>query len=92
MKIRERLKENAVTALEVPPDLAYRDAVVTMTGPDQAVIENYRCISRYTDREIVILTGSGKVTICGKNLEIPCFTPWEMQVKGCISGIFPERR
>lgn len=92
MKRRERWKENMVTALEIPRDLAYKDAIVTVTGPNLAVIENYRSILRYTREEIVILTLKGKVTICGKRLEIPCYTPQEMQVCGCISGIFMERQ
>ena len=92
MKKRERWKENMVSALEVPRDLAYRDAIVTITGQGQAVIENYRSILRYTREEIVVLTLRGKVTICGKRLEIPCYTPEEMQVRGCISGIFLDRQ
>lgn len=92
MKKRQRWKENLVTALEVPRDLAYRDAIVTVTGQNLAVIENYRSILRYTREEIVVLTLRGKLTICGKRLEIPCYTPEEMQVCGSISSIFLERQ
>ena len=92
MKKRERWKESVVSALEVPADLAYSDAIVTMTGPGQVLVENYRCILKLTSTEIVILTLRGKVTICGSRLEIPWYTPEEMLVKGCISGIFPQRR
>lgn len=88
MKKREQWKENVVTALEVPGDLAYREAIVTMTGNHFAVVENYRSILKYTREEILVLTFRGKVKICGKRLEIPCYTPEEMQVKGFISGVF----
>lgn len=91
MKKRNRWKENLVTALEVPRDLAYRDAIITVTGKNLAIIENYRSILRYTREEIIVLTLRGKVTICGQRLEIPCYTPEEMQITGCISGIFLER-
>lgn len=91
MKKWEQWKENAVTSLEVPPDLAYGDAVVTITGQGRVFVENYRCILKYSSTEIVILTPRGKVAICGKCLEIPWYTPDEMLVKGCISGIFPQR-
>ncbi len=91
MKKRQQIKKNLVTALEVPMDLAYKDAIVTLTCMNQAVIENYRSILRYTREEIVISTLRGKITICGKRLEIPCYTPEEMRVSGCISGIFLER-
>lgn len=91
MKRRERWKERVAEGLEIPADLAYSDAIVTITGPGSVLVENYRCLLKYTPSEIVILTPRGKVTICGKCLEIPWFTPEEMQIKGCISGIFPQR-
>ena len=91
MKKKGSLKEHLVTALEVPRDLAYKEPIITITGKNQAVIENYRSILRYTREEIVLLTLRGKVTICGKCLQIPCYTPWETQVKGCISRIILDR-
>lgn len=92
MKKRKRWKENLVTALEIPRDIAYKDAIVTVTGPGLAVIENYRSILRYTTEEVIVQTLRGRVRICGKRLEIPCYAPDEMQVQGCISGIFIERQ
>lgn len=91
MKKRALWKENLVTAMEVPRDLAYRDAIITITGPGLAVIENYRSILLYTSEKLIILTAKGRVTICGRGLEIPCYTPMEMQITGVITGIFPER-
>ncbi|MDY4692535.1 MAG: YabP/YqfC family sporulation protein [Blautia sp.] len=90
MKKRARLKEQVVSALEMPSELAYHDSIVTLTGPREVLVENYRCICRYTPEEIVVLTLRGKVTICGKGLEILWYTPREMKIKGCISGIFPQ--
>lgn len=91
MKKNSRYKEKLVTSLEIPEDLAYRDAIVTITGKHLAVIENYRGILRYTSDEIIILTFRGRLTICGKHLEIPCFSSEEMQIRGCISRIFLEQ-
>ena len=84
-------KEKLVSALEIPEDLAYREAIVTITGKHLAVIENYRGILRYTGEEIIVLTFRGRLTICGRHLEIPIFTRDEMQIRGCISRIFLER-
>lgn len=92
MKKREKWKENVVSALEIPRDLAYKDPIVTMTGPNCAVVENYRSILKYTREQIMILTVKGKVTICGKRLEIPSYTPEEMQVKGMIAGVYFDRQ
>lgn len=91
MENSKRWKERTVNALEMPADLAYGDGIVTLTGPGRVLVENYRCILRYTDEEIRILTPRGKVTVCGKHLEIPWYTPEEMLIRGEISGIFPQR-
>lgn len=91
MKKTRRWKEHIVTALEIPSDLAYQDSIITLTGKTEAVIENYRSICRYTSSEIVILALRGKVTICGKNLEILSYDPCEMRIRGEISGIFPQK-
>ncbi len=91
MKKNGQYKEMLVNAMEVPGDLAYRDAILTVTGKNLAVIENYRGILRYTGEEIIVLTYRGRLTICGKHLEIPCFTREEMQVRGCISQISLEQ-
>ena len=41
--------------------------------------------------EIVLLSLRGKVTICGKNLEILWYHSFEMKIRGEISGIFPQK-
>ena len=50
MKKRKNWKENFVTALEVPRDLGLKEAVITVSGRNQARIENYRSILRYRER------------------------------------------
>ncbi len=90
-KKRTQIKENLVTALEIPRDLACRETVLTLTGQSQAVIENYRSIIKLTREEIVVSTFSGKLSIIGKALEIPWYTPEEMLIKGDIIQVKPER-
>ena len=91
MKKRQRLKAQLVTALEIPRALACRETIVTFTGRNQAVIENYRSILRYTREEIVVLTFRGRITISGKRLEIPWYTSDEMMLTGVISGMNLEQ-
>lgn len=90
-KKRNQIKENLVSALEIPRDLACRETVFTLTGQGQAVIENYRSILKFTREEIVVSTFSGKLTITGRHLEIPWYTGEEMMVKGCILQVKPEQ-
>lgn len=91
MKKKPGWKKAVVSALEIPPDLAYKDSIVTLTGDQEVVIENYKNISSYTSEEVVILTGNGKLIVSGKNLEILWYTAYDMKIKGYIFGIFPGR-
>ena len=70
-----------VLALELPPDLAYNETIVTLTGQTEDVIENYK------PSEIVIQSFCGKVTISGKNLEIRWYNSSAMKVTGSIYDI-----
>lgn len=91
MKKMNRLKDQLVTALEVPADLAYGEPVVTVTGKHRAVVENYRSILRYTREEIVLLTLHGRLSIQGKGLTIPCYNEEEMEVTGHIFCVFLDQ-
>lgn len=91
MKKRQHLREQIVTALEVPRDLACKETIVTFTGKNHAVIENYRSILRYTGEEIVVLTHQGRITVFGKRLEIPWYTSDEMMLTGIIFGMNLEQ-
>lgn len=87
MKKRRVMKENLVSVLEIPSDLAYRDVIVTLNGNRQVNIENYRSILSYTEEEIILLTFQGKLQISGKKLKIPIYSADEMKISGFISGI-----
>ena len=89
-KERKNWRENLVTSLEVPGDLAMKETIVTLTGRSHAVICNYKSILRYQQEEIIVLGFRGKVAIRGKRLMIPKHTPEEMQIHGMISEIVME--
>ena len=89
-KERKNWRENLVTSLEVPGDLAMKETIVTLTGRSHAVICNYKSILRYQQVEIIVLGFRGKVAIRGKRLMIPKYTPEEMQIHGIISEIVME--
>lgn len=59
MKKMEQWKENLVTSLEIPRDLAMKETVFTVTGKHQAVVCNYRSVLRYEKEEIILLTFRG---------------------------------
>ena len=78
-KERKNWRENLVTSLEVPGDLAMKETIITLTGRNHAVVCNYKSILRYQQEEIVVLGFHGKVVIRGKRLMIPKYTSEEMQ-------------
>ena len=92
MKKRKNWKENLVTALEVPRDLGLKETVITVSGRNQARIENYRSILRYREEEIVILTFHGPLVIRGKSLGIQSYAPEEMLIQGKITQIILDPR
>nr|WP_296157768.1 YabP/YqfC family sporulation protein [uncultured Blautia sp.] len=92
MQKRYQWKDNLLSALEVPGDLAEKETVVTITGKNQAVIENYKSLLHYTKEEIIILTFRGKITLQGSNLEIPWYTTEEMRVSGRFFLIILEQQ
>lgn len=87
----DRWKENLVTSLEIPRDLALKETVITVTGRHQVSVCNYRSIVRYEKEEIVLLTFRGRLVIQGKKLQIPVYTPEEMYIQGVITEIILER-
>lgn len=90
MKNRRGWKENLVTALEMPRDLAMKEAIVTVTGRHQVLVYNYRSILRYEENEIVLLTFQGHLIIQGKKMKILRYTSEEMCIEGRITEIVLE--
>lgn len=92
MQKKHQWKQELLSALEVPDDLARKETIITLTGKNQAVIENYRSLLRYTEEEIVILTYRGIVVVRGKKLVIPCYTAEEMMIRGRFSEVILEQQ
>lgn len=91
MKIGKKWKNDFVTALEIPRDLAYQDIIVTLTGQDHVTVENYRSIQKLTKEEIVILGTHGKIQFLGRRMVISHYTPQEMLITGYITEIKMKR-
>ncbi|WP_104805363.1 YabP/YqfC family sporulation protein [Blautia marasmi] len=71
-------------SLQIPKDLAYREAIFTMTGSRELFIENYKCIRQYEDTCIVLLTKHDAIKIEGTHLTIDYYTNEEMKITGSI--------
>lgn len=84
------LKENVVRAFDLPPDLAYGSVLLSVTGQNELLIENYRGILEYKDEHIRIQAKDCRILVVGKRLEIEYYTNEEMKIKGLIEQIIYE--
>lgn len=77
-------------SLELPKDLMYGAVLVSVTGRQEILIENYRGILEYTENHISLQTKTCRLVICGKNLQISYYTNEEMKITGQIDQIIYE--
>ncbi len=80
-------KEGLVESLELPKDLMYGAVLVSITGRQEILIENYRGILEYTKSHISLQTKTCRLVIHGKDLNISYYTNEEMKITGFIQGI-----
>lgn len=74
-------------SLQIPKDLAYREAIFTMTGSRELFVENYKCIRQYEENCIVLLTKRDCIRIEGNHLAIDYYTSEEMKITGNICRV-----
>lgn len=84
-------RENLAETLKLPGDLVFQDAVITLTGDTQILIENYRGILEYSQSHILVQANRSRIRIQGEHLEILYYTNDEMKISGKFSGISYER-
>lgn len=80
-------REALAQSLELPRDLACRDALLTMVGTSELQVENYRRILEYTPEHLLILAANCRIRVEGKDLQIRYYNNEEMQIQGQISTI-----
>lgn len=85
-----KIKEGFVDALELPKDLMYGAVLVSVTGRQEMLIENYRGILEYTKNHISVQTKTCRLTVHGKNLHINYYTNEEMKITGLINSFIYE--
>ncbi|MDE7312492.1 MAG: YabP/YqfC family sporulation protein [Eubacterium sp.] len=84
------LKESVVRAFDLPPDLAFGSVLVSVTGQNELLIENYRGILEYKDEHIRVQAKDCRILIVGKRLKIEYYTNEEMKIEGLIEQIIYE--
>ena len=88
--LSSEIKQSVVRAFDLPADLAYGSVLVSVTGQNELLIENYRGILEYKDEHIRIQAKDCRILIVGKKMKIEYYTNEEMKIKGFIEQILYE--
>ena len=80
-------KELLVESLRLPKDTALGASIVTVTGNEQLLVENYRGILEYTSEYILLQGRTCRIRIGGKRLSIAYYTNEDMKIEGKICEI-----
>ncbi len=83
-------KDSVIRAFDLPADLAYGSVLLSVTGQNEILIENYRGILEYKDEHIRIQAKGCRILIIGKHLQIEYYTSDEMKIKGFVEQIIYE--
>ena len=84
---KKNLKSRITDAAGMPKDVILGVPIISVTGQNEASIENYRGILEYTDKLIRIQTKLGKIYVTGRGLQIEHYNNDEMKITGHITVI-----
>ena len=76
--------------LELPRDLFFGSVILTVTGQEEIIVENYKGILEYTRESIRLQTKTCRLFLGGKNLKIVYYTNDEMKITGFLEQITYE--
>lgn len=80
-------KEKIVETFQLPKDVCLGALRVTLTGNNEAWIENYRGILEYTGTTILLQGKNCQVCFEGTRLSIDYYTNEDMKISGCITCV-----
>ena len=76
-----------VENLKLPKDLVMGVPILTMTGKEEAFIENYKGILECSSEAVMVQTKVCRIRITGQKLTVEYYTNDEMKITGQISQI-----
>ena len=85
--MRQKPKEAIAKGLSLPRDVVFGDFIITLTGNQEVLIENYRGILSYDDQKISIQGNHVVLNICGSHLAIDYYSQEAMKVLGRIERL-----
>jgi sporulation protein YqfC len=90
MKKLKKIKDKKMSLsniLEVPKDVVLGEAIITLIGKREAIIENYKGIVKYEVDYVKVSTKNGVIEFKGLNFNITYLTNEEIKITGDIHEI-----
>ena len=84
---KKKLRRRIADGMAIPGELSGALPLLTMTGQEELVIENYKSILEYTDSILLIRTKQGLIKVEGSCLYLSYYPKAELKVKGRIAAI-----
>ena len=81
------LRERAANTLDASKEIVLDVPKIVLIGNREAVIENYKAISEYDDKKIVLESNPRGMRLVGSNLEIRSITQEMLFVTGRLEKI-----
>ena len=85
--MKKKPKEALAKGLSLPRDVVFGDFIITLTGNEQVMIENYKGILSYEENQIAVQGNHVVLRIIGTNLVIQYYSMEIMKVTGEITRL-----
>ncbi len=80
-------KARILESLQLPKDVCLGALRVTLTGNEEAWIENYKGLLEYSEEAVVLQGKNCQVRFEGVSLTIDYYTNEDMKISGCIRNV-----
>lgn len=86
-RVIKTAKEQMVDSLKLPKDLVMGVSMLSITGCEEAFIENYKGIIECNPCSVMVQTKNCRMNFTGCNLSVDYYTNEEMKISGKIRQI-----
>ncbi|MBE5864901.1 MAG: sporulation protein [Lachnospiraceae bacterium] len=80
-------KMKLLESLQLPKDVCLGALRVTLTGNEEAWIENYKGLLEYSEEAVLLQGKNCQVRLEGSALTIDYYTNEDMKISGCIRNV-----
>lgn len=83
----KRTRQQVADSLKLPKDLVMGSSITSITGCEEAFIENYKGIIEISSESVMLQTKTCRMHLTGRDLSVDYYTDEEMKITGHIEQI-----